>query len=317
MRKITSLLLALAVAASCRTLPGQKAAASVVTIEAFDSKGRKVAQGSGFVVKSTALVITCDHVIDGAARAEVILPEGGRRPVSGVLHYDSHHDFAILQVDGLRLPGLTVSKREPAVGAPVFAFGAPLALSGTLTPGYVNAIRPHHERGYPTLQHSAIVAPGSSGGPLLDESGNVIGINTHFLGPFSFALPIHHARLALAKRSTPKSLAEVNLERHQALAARIQDNRHYFTYHDPAGFTLRLPLMDNVDRRQFTTSAGLTVVELNTNTSPFVADGLDLRVKGEITAPAHDHRRFFELRLLASTLDISSVSSSANALAAR
>ncbi|WP_368858103.1 S1C family serine protease [Streptomyces sp. AS02] len=124
------------------------------------------------------------HVVAGSSRVSVELQDG-RRLSAEVVGDDRAHDVAVLEPEtsrGLRAAELATSTR-PAVGDTVLAIGSPLGLSGTVTSGIVSAldrpVRLGDDGGQRcALQTDASINSGNSGGPLVDDAGRVIGINT-------------------------------------------------------------------------------------------------------------------------------------------
>jgi hypothetical protein len=234
---------------------------SVVTIVTFDAAGKPLSQGSGFVVQSTGLIVTNYHVIDNAARADVLLQTGDEHRVEGVLEVDVQKDFAVLKVRAVDLPALRMGNSERLEpGEVVFALGAPRNYSGSVTTG--NFSQHRQEGGYRMLQHSAAISPGSSGGPLLLESGEVVGINTKGrtdANSLFFALPINYVRAAIAGSDgqlvplahLTKFVQEerARLQREQ-VAQIVQE--HFVPYRDPENlFTAMIPRAWQVQRNAF------------------------------------------------------------------
>lgn len=157
-----------------------RALPSVAAIRTFDAGGEEIAQGSGFVVAPGRYLVTNYHVIEGAKSAEARLAtEAGWIRVVGVVRHDAGRDIAVLRLDAPRpLPALPLgSVADLAVGDPVVAVGSPLGLEGTVSEGIVSAVRNLEGVGR-IVQTTAPISPGSSGGPLLDAAGRVVGINT-------------------------------------------------------------------------------------------------------------------------------------------
>lgn len=155
----------------------EKATPSVVIVENFNEDGEKAGQGSGYIFSGDGIVITNYHVIRGAKSLSVRIP--GQEPyrIDSVLGYEIDHDVAALQVSGGSLPALTTETiDEPKVGDRVVAIGAPLGLESTVSEGIVSAIR--NAGTMHIIQTTASISPGSSGGPLLNEYGNVVGLTT-------------------------------------------------------------------------------------------------------------------------------------------
>ena len=170
------------------------------------------ARGSGFFVRPD-LVVTNAHVVEG--QTSVTLQAGGVKYSARVMTVSAGYDLAVLQVFNanpkqatLRL-GTAASARA---GEEVIAIGYALgALTNTVTRGIVSAIR---QAGNVTLiQTDAAINPGNSGGPLLDRSGDVIGINSMGAGGqgLGFAIAIDHAKQLLAGQSMPTASSSTPL----------------------------------------------------------------------------------------------------------
>jgi serine protease Do len=139
--------------------------------------------GSGVVIDTNGLILTNAHVIDGAGVIHIRTPDGDDVKAT-VIGTDPDVDLALLRASdarGLRPAPLGDSDRLQ-VGDWVVAIGNPLGLHHTVTAGIVSAkARTLDDSGVEYLQTDAAVSPGSSGGPLLDLSGRVVGINVGIL----------------------------------------------------------------------------------------------------------------------------------------
>lgn len=195
-----------------------KVSESLVTINSMRLERRfyglvpSEGQGSGVVLDRSGLIITNNHVIDGATRVQVNLKDG-RTLVGEVVGSDEQTDVAVVRVDADALPAADLGDSEKLkVGQFVLAIGNALGLPGgpTVSMGVLSAIgRPLPGADFifeGLLQTDAAVNPGNSGGPLADLDGRVIGINTAMV-PFAqgvgFAIPIN----------TVKRIAEEILEK--------------------------------------------------------------------------------------------------------
>jgi S1-C subfamily serine protease len=157
-------------------------------------------QGSGVILDSKGLIVTNNHVIDGAARVQVSLKDG--RTLEGdVVGSDEATDLAVIRVDARALPAAELGDSESLkVGQFVLAIGNALGLPGgpTVSMGVLSAMgRPLPGADFifeGLLQTDAAVNPGNSGGPLADLQGRVVGINTAMI-PYAqgvgFAIPIN------------------------------------------------------------------------------------------------------------------------------
>ena len=152
---------------------------SVVVITTYDLQGNPVAQGSGFFLNSDGDVITNYHVIDGSSFIEVLSPSNEVYKVKKVIAYDIDSDLAKISVDiaADKVKPLALSNTLPEVGEKVLVIGSPRGLEQTVTEGIVSAVR-SYDSARNVIQISAPISPGSSGSPVLDMRGRVIGVAT-------------------------------------------------------------------------------------------------------------------------------------------
>ena len=153
---------------------------SVVSVLTYDVKGEPLISGSGFFIRP-GQVVTNMHVIRGARRVEIHTLEGKGRtyPVAGALAVDEEADLALLSVEvpAERTRPLPLASALPDEGEQVFLIGNPLRLEGSVSDGIVSAVREVPAVGR-IIQITAPVSHGNSGSPLLNMSGQVIGIVT-------------------------------------------------------------------------------------------------------------------------------------------
>jgi hypothetical protein len=148
--------------------------AEVVTVRVFDSDGTDSGFGSGFIIGGGE-VVTNAHVVAGAAWAEILDSKGTTLgKVTHAVLLDFERDLAVLSVPGLDSAGLTLAGREPEIGEDIWVFGAPMGLEGTVSRGIVSALRT--VGGHRRIQISAPISSGSSGGPVIDRKGDVVGV---------------------------------------------------------------------------------------------------------------------------------------------
>jgi serine protease Do len=137
--------------------------------------------GSGFIVDPTGIILTNDHVVQGADEVEVRLQDG-RKFIGRDIKKDPKTDLAVVRVETKEaLPFLKLGDSDATeIGDRVLAIGAPLGLTGTVTSGIISAKgRDIHMNMYEDfLQTDAAINPGNSGGPLVSLDGEVIGINS-------------------------------------------------------------------------------------------------------------------------------------------
>jgi S1-C subfamily serine protease len=159
--------------------------------------------GSGFVWDREGHIVTNFHVIAGASKITVVTDDRSEYKAK-VVGFDEDHDLAVLTISAPEktLTPVTVgSSKDLQVGQKTLAIGNPFGLDHTLTTGVVSAlgrtIRSMSDRTIEgVIQTDAAVNPGNSGGPLLDGSGRLIGVNTQIVSPsgafagISFAVPV-------------------------------------------------------------------------------------------------------------------------------
>lgn len=202
----------------------EKTAQSVVLITVESSRGDKLGIGSGFLIDASGLVATNYHVIRMADKAGVQFRDGSKAAIKGVRASDEKADLAILELDKTppKARPLTLGPASPPrPGEPVTAIGHPRGLDFSATKGIVSAIRnskdmvagnvpvkPEENRVW--IQTDAVIAGGSSGGPLLSDTGQVLGVNTVMIPGqgISFAVHVSHlsALLETARKATIKKL---------------------------------------------------------------------------------------------------------------
>lgn len=186
---------------------------SAVAIETFDAKDNTLARGSGFFIAGDR-VITNRHVIEKAARVEVHLLDGKKYTVKGVLAVDGEGDLALLAVDvpkGSAIP-LPIVKAVPQEGESVVVVGNPYGLEGSVSNGIVSAVR--EIAGYgKIIQITAPISPGSSGSPVVNMAGQVIGVATLQAAEgqsLNFAVPAE--RISQLKVTDLQTFSSLNTE---------------------------------------------------------------------------------------------------------
>jgi tetratricopeptide (TPR) repeat protein len=183
---------------------------SAVAIETFDAHGEKLSRGSGFFIE-TDRIVTNRHVLEGAYRAEVHSSTGSVFPVKGVLAVDAEGDLAILKIDPPTpaIKPLPLDKTSPQEGESVVVIGNPLGLEGSVTNGIVSAVRDIPTFGR-IIQITAAISAGSSGSPVVNMEGQVIGIATlQITGGQSVNFAIPSERISQLQVASLMSLADL------------------------------------------------------------------------------------------------------------
>ena len=206
---------------------------SIVSIVMSDKSGQPVAQGSGFLVSKDGLIVTNYHVIAEGSSAIVKLPDGAFYVVDGVLASDKTRDIAIVKAQGQKFRTLPLGDSdEVQVGEGVVAIGNPLSLESTVSNGIISGIREVKDEGGKYLQITAPISPGSSGGPLFNMAGEVIGITTLYLKGgenLNFAIPINEAKRLLRETASklqdfPNEGAPLNRQTHDSYGSAQEAN---------------------------------------------------------------------------------------------
>ena len=152
-----------------------RAASATVGIRTLGKHGRVLGSATGFFVSESGLLATNYHTIDDADALEVVLPDGKKLSHVWLVAIDPHRDLALLRVAAPGTRPLPLgSDQEAAIGDPVYVMGNPLGMNGTFSDGMVSAKRRIGDRAM--LQITAPISPGSSGGPVLNAAGEVIGV---------------------------------------------------------------------------------------------------------------------------------------------
>lgn len=171
---------------------------STVKIATFTDDGR--ASGSGVIMHNSGLILTNYHVVHNSRRLKVWLYENRNKQYheAEVIGIDPAADLALLDIDVKEDDFFTVSDFEYRgdvvyAGTDVIAVGHPLSLNWSVSNGAINAVnRPSFLTPYVSLiQHDAVIQQGSSGGPLFNDRGNLIGINTYVIAPSEKGVPVY------------------------------------------------------------------------------------------------------------------------------
>jgi serine protease Do len=187
---------------------------------------RSSSLGSGFVIDPSGIVVTNNHVIDGANEIEVIFTDGTKLKAE-LIGKDAKVDVAVLRVKPAKpLAAVKFADSDKSrVGDWVIAVGNPFALGGTVTAGIISATRRNIDSGpYDNyIQTDAAINKGNSGGPLFDLDGEVIGINTAILSPSGGSIGIGFATPANTAGPVIDQLIKFGETRRGWLGVRIQN----------------------------------------------------------------------------------------------
>jgi serine protease Do len=206
---------------------------AVVVVET--QRGTKKGLGTGFFINSRGQIVTNYHVLFGADQAVVRTQAGRRYPVKRIVAENKEADLVLLAADipPSEISPLEVSGKLPEVGEKIYAIGHPMGLEKTVSEGIVSAIRKLPKLG-DIIQITAAISPGSSGGPVFNSSGVVIGVAraTFRTGQnLNFAVPGRHV-LELRGGSGGHSFQEFSQEMPGNALEKFQQGRIYHAKKD-------------------------------------------------------------------------------------
>ena len=188
----------------------KKAFGSTVLLVMEDTNGQPISLGSGFFVRN-GQIATNLHVIEGAARGYAkLVGQKTKYDIEGITAIDPQRDLVILKVSAFGQQVLSLGDSDAVqVGESVYAVGNPRGLEGTFSQGIISSIR---EVGTDKLlQITAPISPGSSGGPVLNRTSNVIGVSVatfHGGQNLNFAIPSNYLKALVAKVGATKPLSQ-------------------------------------------------------------------------------------------------------------
>ena len=190
----------------------KKITPAVVLVTGLTNDGKVL--GSGFVLSGDGKIATNLHVIQDLRSGGVQLASGEKFDLVSVLAFDERKDIAVVKIAGFDLPSVTLGNSNSVqVGEPVLTMGSPLGLQGSVTTGVVSSIRDDpFGGGFKMIQTDASVNPGNSGGPLVNQKAEVVGIIRYKIGGtenLNFAVPVNYLRGMLEAPLTPMSLDEL------------------------------------------------------------------------------------------------------------
>jgi S1-C subfamily serine protease len=186
---------------------------STVSLIMENESKQPISLGSGFILEN-GKVVTNLHVIEGA-KYGYILENGSskKHSIKGYFQIDKINDLAILSVPTLTAQPLAISTLDkPEIGEKIYAIGNPKGLSGTISEGIVSGIRTMENKSL--IQITAPISPGSSGGPVINNKGEVIGVAVGTLTSgqnLNFAIPVN-LLITLADKGT-SSITSLNISK--------------------------------------------------------------------------------------------------------
>jgi len=191
----------------------------VVVIVTYDKEGNPISQGSGFIVRKDGAIVTNYHVISNAGNIKIKAGSKVLR-VEGLLYIDKENDIVILKAKAKELPIVKLGDIDKTeVGENVYVISSPLGLENTISEGILSGKREIDPKSK-ILQITAAISEGSSGSPVFNKNGEVIGIATFILKEaqnLNFAMPVNLIKNKIsAKKIT--ALKEAKIEDYKKTA---------------------------------------------------------------------------------------------------
>lgn len=238
----------------------QQLSPSIVYIEMTDLSGKAISSGSGFIIDSSGKIVTNQHVISGASGGRVVLSDKTSYEISSVSAADASLDIAIIQINTSGLQPAKLGNSETILaGEKVVAIGNPYGLDHTISDGLISNVS-REINGETLIQTSAPISPGSSGGALINERSEVIGVTSsgYNVGQnLNFAIPINKVK--------PLMTANLNL----TLAAYNKTN------------VVQIPSNTPTQTTRILSDAELEN-DLNTNYAVLALDGKEMRFRWKV-----------------------------------
>jgi S1-C subfamily serine protease len=184
---------------------------SSVLLTMLDAHGQTLCLGSGFFVAKN-VVATNSHVVSQASAGYAkLVGQSAKLGIKGIIAFDPLHDLALIEVESSDAPSLQVAaKPSLEIGDPVYVIGNPLGLEATFSPGIVSGFREIGQ--VRVMQMTAPISPGSSGGPVLDESGKVVGVSVFTIlsgQNLNFAIPSEYVAALENRKTELRSLRSI------------------------------------------------------------------------------------------------------------
>lgn len=288
---------------------------SVVVVECSTAADRPVL-GSGFYLSSTGLVATNAHVVEDCQGVFVREDRETLPSNAQIVLVSAEHDVAFLKVPGDRKPALILAPVESlSQGQEVFAIGHPAGLEYSVSDGIISAFRKVASRRL--IQTTAPISPGSSGGPLLDASGRVVGMTTAYLDNgqnLNFAVPAdilkEHLELAKARPESSTEPPVMTPETVVRIAAKLKRRKEFSRAEEllrsalersPNDLSLLLELGDLLWERGDTDGAEritAKMLEIDPDFGPaHQCRSAELFEKGDLTGASAAARRSLDLKV--------------------
>jgi hypothetical protein len=213
----------------------KKYSPSVVTIVALDKNDQPLSLGSGFFINTDGDIVTNHHVLEGSAKA-IIKSDGKKGEVLEIINDDPELDLLIAKTSLKNVTPLPLGDSDTiTVGEEIVAIGNPAGLEGSVSNGIISGIRKAGD--FKFIQITAPISPGSSGGPVFNSIGKVIGIATAYLDfgqNLNFAMPVNYLTslksIKIKLGSLPKMTSRTGIEEEDNTIVKVFDVHYVIRY---------------------------------------------------------------------------------------
>lgn len=250
---------------------------AVVVVASMDRDGKPMSLGSGFLVREDGVVVTNYHVVTMAWDIKIKIGQKVRN-VEGLLHVDPENDIAIMKMEGTGYPKVMLGDaNEAQVGEKIYVIGSPQGLENTISEGILSGVR-EIDRDRKILQMTAPISQGSSGGPVFNSRGEVIGIATFLIAEtqnLNFAMPVNLIMAGLSKKELASPQEACKLDFSETASCWFYQGLAYGSIgqHDRAADAFRRSL--DVDAKKVETYVNLGVSYANMGRFPEAIDALN------------------------------------------
>lgn len=289
---------------------------SVVLLVMEDENNQPVSLGSGFFV-SENIIVTNAHVIEGANNGYAKLINGKSKiEILGFIAIDEIHDLVLLEVKNTKTPKLKLGNSDLIeIGEDIYAIGNPQGLEGTFSKGIISSIRDFD--GHSVIQITAPISPGSSGGPLINSKGEVIGIAFASFKSgqnLNFAIPVKYLNNLLANTKPLEKLhTKSNIKKEKSIFNIIGDKStsaidwsNFLWDNDYVGGNFTISIKNKLDRSVNSVYCIIIFYDKSYNPLDFttiryyesIPSGLAKRVGGRVDESTRKLASKFDIRVL-------------------
>lgn len=149
---------------------------NVFLIKTYDDSGISLGTGTGFVLEGGKYCMTNKHVLEGSSSTDIVFEDGKQFSINRIFFENHNYDFVVFGINNtsILLTGIPLTDTLFTVNDDIFVFGNPRGIQGVLSRGIISSIKADND----VIIFDAAVSPGSSGSPVVNKHGEVVGIAT-------------------------------------------------------------------------------------------------------------------------------------------